>query len=876
MEHYRLVEDLFHNAIDRGPAILDFACAGNAALRAEVEGLLASYQNWSAELPPAPEPVLPRFGTYVCDGVLGTGGMGTVYRAHRDDGQFQQDVAVKVLRGSLRGEWHRRRFLSERQILARLNHPHIARLLDGGMTSGGEPFLVMELVEGESIDSYCGRLPLNIESRIALFEQVLSAVDYAHRNLVVHRDLKPSNILVTAEGVVKLLDFGTSKLTEEDSGTTLHRALTPRYASPEQLRGEPLTTATDIFSLGVTLYELLAGKWPFGDPESGKDAWRRMTDEPEPRPIDWMKIAGVSRSLAGDLTAIVFKALDAKPDRRYRTAEEFSRDLRRSISGEPVLARHPTFRYRAAKFVRRNRWGVAAAALIAIVVAAGIVATLWQARLAERRFADVRSLANFLVFDINDGLQSLPGTTALQRRTVERSLSYLDDLLEDAGGDQALRLEIAQAYRRLGDVLGSPFQSSLGDRNAAGAAYVKGMAALAPLQKTPAVRLVDAALRLQRGGAQAFGATEKAGLEQMRQAIDELRQAVAQRPDDVNLRVALAQGLTFLGGRAAGGGGTVESQADTEIPAYLRESGTQLAEAMRLAPGDLAVLGAQVHRESVVGLMFGSSQPALSIAHYRKALDWLNQMPPAARERLDVRRLRANILANIGWAEGQSGDREQAIRDLTETKDILQTWAAMDPVDTTAQYQLAGALRARGIVLGYQGRAAPALADFLAAADLHNRLSQRDPANVVYRYLRGELLARSGNLLMPLGKTQEARARAAEGIGILAGLADFPNATLSHVFGACRWLTETDVRELRRPARAVVYCRAAAERTERKDPDAFEGLAMALDQLGDAAGAVAAAEKAVALLPPSAPGKPGSRQRITMENALKRYRAKLR
>ena len=274
--------------------------------------------------------------------------------------------------------------------------------------------------------------------------------------------------------------------------------------------------------------------------------------------------------------------------------------------------------------------------------------------------------------------------------------------------------------------------------------------------------------------------------------------------------------------------------------------------------------------------MFGSSQPALSIAHYRKALDWLNQMAPAARERLDVRRLRANILANIGWAEGQSGDREQAIRDLTETKDILQSWAAMDPVDTTAQYQLAGALRARGIVLGYQGRAAPALADFLAAADLHNRLSQRDPANVVYRYLRGELLARSGNLLMPLGKTQEARARAAEGIGILAGLADFPNATLSHVFGACRWLTETDVRELRRPARAVVYCRAAAERTERKDPDAFEGLAMALDQLGDAAGAVAAAEKAVALLPPSAPGKAPSRQRITMENALKRYRAKLR
>lgn len=876
VERHRLVEELFHTAIDRGPKYLDVACVGDPVLRAELDALLASYHLWSAELPPAPQPVLPRFGPYVCDFVLGTGGMGTVYRAHRDDGQFQQNVAVKVLRGSLRGEWHRQRFLAERQILARLNHPHIAKLLDGGMTSDGEPFLVMELVDGEPIDAYCDRLQLSLEARVALFQQVLNAVAFAQHNLVVHRDLKPSNVLVTAEGEVKLLDFGTSRLTGEDVGTTLHRALTPRYASPEQLRGEPLTTTTDTFSLGVVLYELVSGKWPFGDPESGKDAWRRLSQEPEPNSIDWSNLTGAVGALPGDLTAILHKALETKPDNRYRSADEFSQDLRRSLTGQPVLARRQTFPYRASKYVRRNRLALLAAALLTVAVGAGLVSTLWQARRAERRFADTRSLANFVVFDINDGLQSLPGTTALQRKTVERSLSYLDALLRDAGDDQALRLEIARAYRRLGDVLGSPFQPSIGDRQAAGSAYAKGVAALAPLAKSPAVRLVEADLRLQHGGVRTFGATDSAGLDQMRQSIDELRQAVVASPNDVSQRVALAQGLTFLGGRSVGGGGVVETLSYADVPPLLKEAESQLTEAIRLDPNNLASLRALAQWESTAGVLFGSSQPALAIAHYRKSLDWLDQIPPADRDRLDVRRLRASVLGNIGWAEGQSGDRDQAVRHLTETTQILQAWADMDPADMTATYQLSGALRSRGIVLSYQKKIAPALHDFLAAAELHRRLSQRDSANVIYKFLRGELLARSGNLLTLAGRAPEARQPAEEGLQILSALADSPNATLSHIFGACRWLTETEVVVLRQPERAAGYCRLAAQRTDQKDPDAFEGLATALDQLGDAAGAAAAAQKAVALLPLAAPGKPRSQQRINMEAALQRYRAKAR
>lgn len=875
IEHHRLVENLFNAALDHGPEYLDAACPADTALRTEVEALLASYHDWSAGLLPPPEPELPRFGPYVCETILGAGGMGTVYRARRDDGQFTQQVAIKVLRGSLRTEWFRQRFLGERQILARLNHPHIARLLDGGMTADGEPYLVMELVEGQPISDFCLEHNLNLPQRIGLFQQVLDAVGYAHRNMVVHRDLKPSNILVTPAGAVKLLDFGTSKLTEEDSTATLNRALTPRYASPEQLRGQPLTTATDIFSLGVMLYELLSEKWPFGDPESGQDAWLRMTQEPEPRPVNWASVAFVSRSQAVDLTAIVHKALDARPEHRYRTAEEFSEDLRRLLSEETVLARRQTSAYRAAKFVRRYRWSVLAVGLLGLAIAIGLGTTLWEARRAERRFADVRTLANFLVFDINDGLQSLPGTTALQRRAAERSLAYMDDLLREAGNDQALRLEIAQAYRRLGDVLGNPFTSSLGDRTAAAVAYSKGLAALAPLDRTDTVRLVEASLHLQRGATQAFGATERAGLGEMRPAIDDLRRGVSQKPAEVEWRIALAQGLTFLGSRTIGGGGTVEAVTNTEAGPLVKEAETHLVEALRLAPGNLSVIRALATRESTLGLLFNSSQPDLAMEHYRRALDWLNKLPSEASDRLDVRRLRANILSNVGWAEGQAGKYDDSIRDLTEAGNIFQSWTTADPHDTTANYQWAGALRGRGIVRGYQRNAALAANDFLAAADLHKRLSAKDPANVVYRYLRGELLARTGNLLLSLGNPSQAREYASEGLAILTALADSPKAGLTHVMGACRWLTETELKELRQPARAAGFCRSAAERTGQKDPDPFEGLATALDQLGDTAGAVAAAQKAVDLLPPSEPGRPVSQQRVNMERALHRYQAKL-
>lgn len=438
VERFRQVEEVFNAVLDRGPAYLDVACGGDDTLRAEVRALLASYASWSAELPAAAEPEMPRFGPYLCDAILGSGGMGTVYRAHRDDGQFAQSVAIKVLRSSLRGEWYRQRFLEERQILARLNHPHIARLLDGGMTVDGEPYLVMELVEGEPIEAYCSRLALGAGQRIALFQQVLAAVEYAHRNLVVHRDLKPSNVLVTAAGEAKLLDFGTSKLLEEDAGTTVQRALTPRYASPEQLRGEPLTTATDTFSLGVMLYELICGEWPFGDPQSGTDTWRRLAEEVPPKRLSR---SNLSASLAADLTAILGKALEHQPRNRYRSVGELSEDLRRLSAREPVTARRQTFTYRWGKFVRRHWLATAATVAFVLALSGATLYSFRQREIARKEARTATASTDFLKSLLASGQWGVLGKDATLKDFAYAAARNIDS--EAAAGNLEPEVEAA-------------------------------------------------------------------------------------------------------------------------------------------------------------------------------------------------------------------------------------------------------------------------------------------------------------------------------------------------------------------------------------------------------------------------------------------------
>jgi serine/threonine-protein kinase len=430
-DRWSRIEALFEEAADLASseraAFLAEACAGDEALREEVEALLAADADADTYLGrlnadfvgPALESALAQHDALVGAAVgpyhvlrpLGHGGMGSVYVAERTDGSFAQTVALKLVRAGL-APTLTARFRAERQILARLEHPHIARLIDGGVAADGRPWLAMEYVEGEPITAYCDRKRLSVNERLALFEQVCEAVAYAHRNLVVHRDLKPSNILVTPEGEVKLLDFGIAKLMEEETPFTVAetrtgvRVMTPEYAAPEQVRGESVSTATDVYALGVLLYELLTGRRPYRLSTQVRHEIERaiLEDEPtrpstavaEPLPEEQRATtpdtlsqarradtATLRRRLAGDLDQIVLTALRKEPGRRYGSADAFADDVRRHLDGLPVKAQPDTVGYRARKFVRRHRGGVAAAALVVLALTVGLGAALWQADRAE-------------------------------------------------------------------------------------------------------------------------------------------------------------------------------------------------------------------------------------------------------------------------------------------------------------------------------------------------------------------------------------------------------------------------------------------------------------------------------------------------------------
>jgi tetratricopeptide (TPR) repeat protein len=382
-------------------------------------------------------------GPYRLGNLLGRGGMGSVYMAERVDGEIKQRVAVKLLRPGTDPPQFRRWFLSERQILATLSHPNIARLLDAGHREDGQPYLVMEYVGGKTIDVYCAGL--SVRQKIALFLKVCAAIDYLHRNLVVHRDLKPSNILVTEEREPKLLDFGIAKILDSagDATVTNVRMLTPEYASPEQASGGRMTTATDIYSLGAVLYKLLTGASPY------QSTGKSPASSTSPR-----KIAPPSKltpDLKGDLEAILLKALREEPEERYASVEQLSGDLENYLASRPIRARTGDAWYRIRKFLRRYWLPALAATLTIGSLTVGLAVANHERAIAERRFTDVRQLANKL-FDIDDRVSKLPGSTETRRLIVETSLEYLRRITAGVRMAPALALEMGTAYLRVARV----------------------------------------------------------------------------------------------------------------------------------------------------------------------------------------------------------------------------------------------------------------------------------------------------------------------------------------------------------------------------------------------------------------------------------------
>lgn len=419
-QRWAQIRRIFDGALERRgqdrAAYLRAACAGDEPLRGEVESLLASHEDADGfmtspiadlnqiglDVSSASVPRVPRVGPYQLEKRIGRGGMGSVWLASRVDQEYHKKVAVKMVKRGMDSAEILRRFRMEREVLARLEHPNIARLIDGGSTAEGSPYLVMEYVEGTPIDQYCESHQSTVSERLTLFRSVCAAVQYAHSNLVVHRDIKAGNILVSKDGVPKLLDFGVAKLMDSELSPAAasetrpeQRAMTLEYASPEQVRGEPITTATDVYSLGVLLFRLLTGRFPFdgADSRSHTSLQHAICEKEPPRPSSVVLARGDSsipqptqkidpaleesrekarrrlkRKLGGDLDVIILKALRKEPERRYVSVEQFSEDVRRYLEGKPVKARGDTLGYRAVKFVQRNR--------AAVAVAAGVLALL--------------------------------------------------------------------------------------------------------------------------------------------------------------------------------------------------------------------------------------------------------------------------------------------------------------------------------------------------------------------------------------------------------------------------------------------------------------------------------------------------------------------
>ena len=707
-----------------------------------------------------PARALPaRIGAWRIDGVLGEGGMGTVYRARRTDGAFERTVALKVLRGGAASPDLTRRFEAERQMLARLEHPGIARLYDGGVDAEGRPYLAMELVDGVPITTWAqgadGKAP-SVAARLEAFLQAADAVAYAHRHLIVHRDLKPSNLLVTAGGTVKLLDFGIAKLLDADDALLTRDGMGPltlAYAAPEQIRGETVTTATDVYGLGVLLYEILTGQRPTDLARaSPAEVERRLATEPS-RPSAVVAAPDLAQRLRGDLDTIVLKAMAPEPARRYASADALAADLRRHRDGLPVTARPSTTGYRVASFVRRHRAGAIAAAVATLALVGGTGASLWQAHRAadardqaEARFAIARDAARALIYEVHDAVAPLDGSTEAQALLLGRSIDYLDRLAADAGADRALRVDLAEAYFRIGQVQGGPNAPSLGRSVDAAASFRRGLDVLPPSSRPTAgdslgrrAETVRGRLMEKLGGVLATRGRLPEGLRLLDDALDAFDRALGAAPDDPDLLALRAGGLINRGDYTGHPDFPSDGRPADAYNDYFaaREIVEDLPEARRSLYAE-RLLAITWEREGTLLVAAGDLDAAL--ASYRRALALRQALAADPGADYDTRRDAGVAAEKMGLALQALGRPADALTYQRRALGIYADLARANPANAGAQRTLAiGHLHVARVLGGTEGahlgRRAEARAEIDRALALLRPLAARDSGDVGLRDL---------------------------------------------------------------------------------------------------------------------------------------------
>jgi serine/threonine protein kinase len=747
-------------------------CSGDAELITEVRSLLRSHAEMGDFLAVSAledDELLTgrQVGHYQLREPIAEGGMGTVYRAVRSS-DFEKQVAIKLVKRGMDTDFILRRFRHERQILAGLDHPNIARLLDGGAAGDGRPYLVMEYIEGTPITDYAERHGLKVQQRLELFRTVCAAVQYAHQNLVVHRDLKPGNILVTADGTPKLLDFGIAKLLEPDADRTMTslRLMTPECASPEQVRGQPITTASDIYSLGVLLYHLLTGERPYRFTTKTPEEVARVVCETEP------KRPSALRSLSDDLDNIVLKAMHKEPSRRYASAEQLAEDIRRYLEGLPVTARKDTFGYRARKFVGRHRAASLAATLVALSITAGMGATLWEAHVArmerarsESRFNDVRQLADSLIFELHDAIQQLPGSTAARKLLIDRGLHYLDTLAKESSDDLSLQRDIAGAYERVGLVQGRYGDANLGDSAGALRSLQKALAVRQSITRNnPASgndsRALAGSYRVLASQLLANGAPN-AALTEIQKATRISEDLRKRGPGDVETLRELGSEYDAYGVIQGGSPGSM-GDIDGALASFRKAIAVNEAmlkidphndDAKRALEKNYIHLGAML-------LMKGDFKEGL--ISRQKSLELARELASGSVSAV-LRRDLAVACNQIAASYESLGDFKQALASYLEGRKIYRELAAADRANATVQRGLAIADLNVGNMLAKTGRARQGLALMDDAVRIDEGLMAADPANSVER--------------SRLSQIYVARAEARERSGMLGGaLSDFQKA----------------------------------------------------------------------------------------------------
>jgi eukaryotic-like serine/threonine-protein kinase len=905
-QHIRAVfDDVVVVPANQRMSFLEQRCGGDAALLAELYSLLeaseaeetlTSSMSEESRLQEDASPTRRCIGPYELDRLLGRGGMGAVYLAHRADGQFRQQLAIKLIDLPLATDLYRKQFRSERQILARLAHPFIARLLDGGVSEEGELYLAMEYIDGISIVRYCEQNHLRLRDRLSLFKDVCGAVQYAHQNLVIHRDLKPDNILVAADGKPRLLDFGTAKLLTElpeeaTSELTLQglQSYTPQYASPEQVLGRPISTASDIYSLGVLLFHLSAGTPPYVLKNFNTEEMLRVICTEQPPSASSVAISADPPD--ADLDSIIAKALRKEPEERYSTAEQFANDIQAWLDGRPVAARRGTLRYLAGKFATRNKFALAGAALLFAAVICGVGGVLWQSRTAnleriraETNAQEMRELSNAFLSEINEAVRDLPGSTPVRRLMVQRVLEHLDRMPQDAGEDRSNRLYLANAYIHLGIIQGDPYEQNIGDSKGALLSLDKALTLTRSLRSVyPADQHVldTLALALTTRSSVLYGIGKpQEAIAAVNEAIP-LLEAKIDSPNASPSQIDDAAVAYHLLADELGEPGTPSIGDYPDALKMYRKSYALYERALAIDPNYVDARREIATNHLSVGTILILTDPIRAKDEFRKSLSLWNAIPNKDKSSNESKRTILYDTIKLAYSLTEMRDYISAVSTFEEARQSVESSAAADLKDSRAQGDLGGILGGEAdayidmadLLLNPQGakdrQTNIKRAEYLLRSSIAitARLVAVDPENQDWTAFLANKQVLLGTLEQST-KDSKTSQLADSGIATLRQLASADDASSDVLSTAVSVMLTVLPLRLRSTSLTVSYAQRLASLSHHTDPTSLLLLAQAYLADGQLEKANMTAKEGLALLPAQPPGTPAVRCRLLLEHVL--------